>query len=124
MSLKLVIKNDERGNLIEIFKFPKPGIGQIFFSTSKPGVIRGNHYHARHLEKFCVIEGQGKIKLRNRETGEIKEYNVSGDNPEVVEMFMNWTHNIQNIGEGEMKLVAWSSEVFNPNDPDTFPEEI
>ena len=124
MSEKIIVKKDERGNLIEIFKFPKPEIGQIFFSTSKPGVIRGNHYHTRHLEKFCVIEGQGKIKLRSRETGERKEYNVSGDTPEVVEMFMNWTHNIQNIGKEEMKLIAWSSEVFNPNDPDTFFEEV
>jgi UDP-2-acetamido-2,6-beta-L-arabino-hexul-4-ose reductase len=124
MSENLIINKDGRGNLIEIFKFSEPQIGQIFFSTSKPGVIRGNHYHARHLEKFCVIEGLGKIKLRNRETGETKEYNVSGDNPEIVDMFITWTHNIKNIGEGEMKLIAWSSEVFNPNDPDTFPEEV
>lgn len=119
---ELEIKSDDRGNLIEVFKFPK--VGQVFYSTSKPGVIRGNHYHTRKIEQFCVVEGTAKIRLRNRETNEIKEYVVSGDVPKIVEMTLNWTHNIQNIGGGEMKLLVWSNEVFNPDDPDTFAEEV
>lgn len=122
MNEKLEIKQDERGKLIEIFKIP--GVEQIFYSTTKPGVIRGNHYHKRKIEKFCVIEGKAKIKLRNRETNEIEEYIVSGDKPEIVEMKINWTHNIENIGDNEMKLLVWVNEVFNPEDPDTFTEEV
>lgn len=124
MSEKLIIKEDERGKLVEIFKFPKPVTGQIFFSTSMPGVIRGNHYHKRKIEYFCVIEGIARIKLRNRDTNEVKECIVSGEAPEIVEMTINWTHNIQNISEGEMKLLVWANEVFNINDPDTFAEEV
>lgn len=124
MSEKLIVKKDERGNLIEIFKFPKPQTGQIFFSTSKSGVIRGNHYHTRKIEYFCVIEGTAKIKLRNRDTNEMKEYIVSGEAPEIVEMTINWTHNIQNIGDKEMKLLVWANEVFNIDDSDTFAEEV
>jgi hypothetical protein len=33
-------------------------------------------------------------------------------------------HSITNVGAGEMVLVVWSSEVFNPADPDTFTEEV
>lgn len=122
MSGKLEIKSDERGNLIEIFKFPD--IGQIFYSTTNPGFTRGNHYHNRKIERFCVVEGSALIRLRNRQTNEIKEYMVSGKNPEVVEMTLNWTHNIKNIGEGGMKLLVWVNEVFDPEDPDTFFEEV
>ncbi len=119
---QLEIKTDQRGNLVEVFKVP--GTGQMFYSTSKPGVVRGNHYHTRKIERFCVIEGQGKIRLRNRETGDVREYLVSGAAPEVIDMPINWTHNVQNVGEGEMTLLVWVNEVFDPNDPDTFAEEV
>lgn len=121
-SEKLEVKRDERGKLIELFKVPS--FGQVFYSTSKPGVVRGNHYHTKKIEKFCVIEGSAKIRLRNRETGEVEEFNVSGSVPEVVEMPINWTHNIENTGDNEMRLIVWVNEVFDPDNPDTFPEEV
>ena len=119
---KLEIKNDERGNFIEVFKIPE--FGQVSYSTTKPGVIRGNHYHTRKKEIFCVIEGEAKIRQRNRETNEIEEKIVFGNAPELVEMKLNWTHNIQNIGDKEMRLLIWISEIYNLNDSDTFFEEI
>lgn len=115
-------KEDERGYLVEAFKIPSAG--QLFYSVSKPGVVRGNHYHARKIEYFCVIEGEALIRLRNRDNGEIKEYNVSGQKPQVLAMTVNWTHNIKNTGVGEMKLLVWANEVFDPADPDTFKEEV
>lgn len=122
MSEKLEIKRDQRGDLIEVFKIP--GIGQVFYAITKPGAIRGNHYHKRKKEYFCVIEGKAEIKLRNRDNNEVEEHIVSGDNPEIVEMKINWTHNIKNINDTEMKLLVWTNEVFNPEDPDTYAEEV
>ena len=119
---KLEIKSDERGNFVEVFKVPN--FGQVSYSTTKPGVIRGNHYHTKKKEIFCVIEGKAKIKQRNRDNNKIEEKIVSGDAPELVEMKLNWTHNIQNIGDNEMKLLIWINEIYNPNDPDTFFEEV
>jgi UDP-2-acetamido-2,6-beta-L-arabino-hexul-4-ose reductase len=84
---KLEIKSDERGNFVEVFKIP--GFGQVSYSTTKPGAIRGNHYHTRKKEIFCVIEGEAKIRQRNRETNEIEEKIVSGSAPELVEMKLN-----------------------------------
>lgn len=119
---KLEIKTDERGNFVEVFKMPD--FGQVSYSTTKPGIIRGNHYHMRKKEIFCVIEGEAKIRQRNRETNEIEEKIVSGASLELVEMKLNWTHNIQNIGNMEMKFLIWINEIFNPNNPDTFYEEV
>jgi len=122
MNKKLEIKEDERGKLIEVFKIPN--FGQILYSTSRPGVVRGNHYHTRKQEKFCVVDGKAKISLRNRKTNELKEYYVSGEKPEVVDMIVSWTHNIENVGKDELKLLIWVNEIFDPNDPDTYSEKV
>lgn len=122
MNQKLTIHKDERGELFEMFKIPN--FGQVFYATSFPGVVRGNHYHTRKREVFCVVEGKGKISMRNRDSGEIKEYIVSGDQPEILEMPLNWTHNIENIGDQKMKLIVWTNEIFDPNDPDTYKEKV
>jgi len=122
MNKKLEIKSDERGNFVEVFKIP--GAGQVSYSTTKPSIVRGNHYHTRKIELFCVIEGKALIRMRNRENNEIREYEVSGEKPEIVETIINWTHNIKNIGDTEMKLLIWANEVFNPDNPDTFKEEV
>jgi len=118
----LEIKKDERGELFEVFKFSNTG--QIFYSSTEPGAVRGNHYHTRKKEVFCLIEGEAKIRQRNRETNEIEEKIVSGNTPELVEMKLNWTHNIQNIGNKKMKLLVWVNEIFNPSNSDTFPDII
>jgi UDP-2-acetamido-2,6-beta-L-arabino-hexul-4-ose reductase len=122
MREELEIKKDERGDLIEIFKIP--GFGQVYYVTAKPGIVRGNHYHSRKKEKFCVIEGSAKITLKNRETDEVITFSVSEKKPEVINIPPNWSHNIENTGENDMKLLAWANETYDPNDPDTYSEKI
>ncbi len=76
---QLTLKTDERGSFVEVFKLEKGG--QVSFSTTKPGITRGNHYHIRKNEKFCVVSGQASIKLRRIGTDKVIEYLVSGDKP-------------------------------------------
>ena len=71
-----------------------------------------------------MVEGEAEIGLRSRETGEKVMIRVSGSEPQVVDMPIGWTHNIKNTGDSEMKLLVWVNEVFNPDDPDTFYEEV
>ncbi|HUS96566.1 MAG TPA: NAD-dependent epimerase/dehydratase family protein, partial [Hyphomicrobiaceae bacterium] len=56
------LHSDERGSLFEVVKQEEGG--QVFFSTTKPGVTRGNHYHTRKMERFCVVQGEALIRLR------------------------------------------------------------
>ena len=116
------VHEDERGKLVEIFKIP--GVGQVLYSTTKPGVERGGHYHTRKEEKFCVVEGEGLIRQKDRGTGKIEEHRVSGKEPEVVELKKGWAHSIKNTGDKDMKLLIWVDEVYDPEDPDTFYEEL
>jgi UDP-2-acetamido-2,6-beta-L-arabino-hexul-4-ose reductase len=119
---KLKLNTDARGSFVEVFKYEKSG--QVSFSTTKPGITRGNHYHIRKNEKFCVVSGQASIKLRRIGTDKVIEYKVSGDEPSWVEMPIYYTHNITNIGDAELVTLFWINEHFNPNDPDTFYEEV
>jgi UDP-2-acetamido-2,6-beta-L-arabino-hexul-4-ose reductase len=118
----LKLNTDNRGSFVEVFKLENGG--QVSFSTTKPGITRGDHYHIRKNEKFCVVSGQASIKLRRIGTDKVIEYKVSGQNPSWVEMPIYHTHNITNIGNTELVTLFWINEHFNPNDPDTFFEKV
>lgn len=116
------MKTDNRGMLFELLK--SPHFGQIFVSTTKPGITRGNHYHDTKVEKFCVISGEANIKFRHILTNEIISYKVSGDKIQVVDIPPGYTHAIENTGDTEMIVLFWASEMFDPNRPDTYYEEV
>ncbi len=119
---KLEIKPSEQGNLFEIVRSNKPD--QVFFSTTIPGATRGNHYHTHKFERFCVIRGNAQITLRKLLTNETRVYDVSGEQPVVIDMPSYWTHNITNTGSDEMLAVFWISEQYDSNDPDTYYEPV
>ena len=48
---------------------------------SKPGVVRGNHYHNVKSEKFLVVEGEALVRLRRVDSDEVVERRVSGGWP-------------------------------------------
>jgi len=117
-----VLHADDRGSLFEVVK--QADAGQFFFSTTKPGITRGNHYHTRKMEKFCVVKGQAVIRLRKTGTDQMIEYHVSGDKPSIVEIPIFHTHNITNTGNTELLTLFWTDELFDPQDPDTFYEDV
>ena len=114
----LEIKSDARGSLAEFIKGKH--FGQIFVSRTKPGVTRGNHYHHTKTEKFFVVQGDGLIRMRAVEGGLIEEYPVTGNAYQVIDIPPGFTHSITNVGTGEMVTLFWSSEIFDPNRPDTY----
>lgn len=120
--ISLDLKTDNRGSFVEVIK-EKSG-GQSSFSTTHPGITRGNHYHTRKIERFCVLSGEASIKLRKIFTNEIIEYKVSGDKPVYVDMPTFYTHSIENIGNTELLTMFWINEFYDPNDPDTFMENV
>jgi UDP-2-acetamido-2,6-beta-L-arabino-hexul-4-ose reductase len=108
---------DQRGALAEILK--SPHFGQLFLSRTRPGVTRGNHFHHTKFEKFCVIEGDAVIRFRGVTGEHIMSYAVRGDEFRVVDIPPGYTHSIENVGTGEMIVLFWSSEMFDPLTPDT-----
>ena len=109
---------DNRGFFVEIVRANTSG--QFSFSTTKPGITRGNHFHTRKAERFAVIKGKASIQLRKIGTEEVVEYIIEGKNPAYVDMPIWHTHNISNIGDEELIALFWINEPYNSDDPDTY----
>lgn len=120
--VQLNLHVDYRGNLLEIIKTNSPG--QVFYSLTKPDITRGNHFHIRKIERFCVIQGKAVIKLRRVGTTNIIEYPVNGNNPAVVDIPVFYTHNITNVGKSDLLTFFWTNEFLNLDDADTYYEEV
>ena len=114
---------DERGSFTELLKTEK--CGQFSVNISKPGVTKGQHWHHTKWEFFIVVAGHGLIQQRKIGTGEVLEFEVSGDRIEAVHMLPGYTHNIINLSKTDnLVTVMWANETFDPNRPDTFFEEV
>lgn len=110
--------SDDRGSFVEIVRSNTSG--QFSFSTTKPGITRGNHFHTRKAERFAVIKGKALIQLRKVDSDEVVEYIIDGESPAFVDMPIWYTHNIKNIGEEELITLFWINEPYNQEDPDTY----
>ena len=122
LSYDLKMNVDNRGSFTEFIKTPDRG--QVSINISKPGIVKGNHWHQSKNEKFLVVSGKGVIRLRKIDESEIVEYYVSGDNLQVVDIPPGYTHNIENLGNIDMVTVMWANEKFDPEKPDTIFKEV
>lgn len=114
---------DDRGSFTELVH--TADCGQVSINISKPGIMKGQHWHNSKWELFIVVAGHGLIQERNIHTGETAEFEVSGDKIEVVHMIPGWTHNIINLSDTEnLVTVMTCNEIFNPSYPDTFFEPV
>jgi len=114
--------SDERGFFSEIIRTDIGG--QFSYSTTLPGITRGNHFHTRKIERFIVIEGKAKISLRKIGSTEVYEYLLNGENPSYVDMPIWYTHNITNIGSAPLITAFWINEPYNSEYADTYFENV
>ena len=121
-------KSDERGWLIEVLcgdaLVPEKEFGQIFVSVAPPGKVRGNHYHHRKIEWFCVPSGTGLLLIKDLETGEEMEIVMGENAPKTVKIPPGMVHAIKNTGDKDMVLLVYVNEQFDSADPDTIYQKI
>ncbi len=121
---------DERGHFTELLK--SKSAGQVSINVSKPGVIKGQHWHNSKWEIFMVVSGHGLIQERrlgmDPETGleyPVHEYEVSGEKIQAVQMLPGYTHNIINLSDDEdLVTVMWANEIFDETHPETYREIV
>jgi UDP-2-acetamido-2,6-beta-L-arabino-hexul-4-ose reductase len=119
---KFTQHTDNRGAFVEIARH---GIaGQTSFSTTVPGITRGNHFHTRKIERFAVIKGKALIQLRRIGTDEVHDFYLNGEEPAYVDMPIWYTHNIKNVGEDTLYTIFWINEPYDAGDPDTYFEVV
>lgn len=129
LAYPLRVNTDERGSFTEFLRTSDRG--QVSVNVSRPGVTKGNHWHHSKWERFLVVSGEALVRLRR--VGEdaegrpfpVDEYRVSGDEPTVVETAPGMAHSITNLsGTDDLVTVMWANEPFDPEDPDTYHEEV
>jgi len=119
---KLKLNTDQRGSFVETVKLNSGG--QVSFSTTVPGITRGNHFHTRKAERFAVIKGKARIELRRIGTDKIFKFDLDGKEPSFVDMPVWFTHNITNTGKDDLFTIFWINEFYYAKDPDTWFETI
>jgi dTDP-4-dehydrorhamnose 3,5-epimerase-like enzyme len=121
-------KSDERGYLFEIIssqrEFSPLKFGLIYYNVVNPGYIKGNHYHNRKTEWYCVVKGAALVKLFDRNTRLQKEVSLNAAKPQLLKINPGLVHNITNVGSDEMHFIGYIDEPYDKNDPDTFFEEL
>ncbi|MBW2058111.1 MAG: dTDP-4-dehydrorhamnose 3,5-epimerase family protein [Deltaproteobacteria bacterium] len=119
---------DERGRLMEILRTDDPlfrGFGQVYMTTTYPGVVKAWHYHKKQTDNVAVVRGMIKIALYDpREDsptrGEVNEFFVGEHAPALVQIPPRVFHGWKCIGEYEAIIVNIPTEVYNYQDPDEF----
>jgi len=119
---QLKLNTDNRGSFVETVKLHSGG--QVSFSTTVPGITRGNHFHTRKAERFAVIKGKARIDIRRIGTDKVISFDLDGKQPSFVDMPIWHSHNITNIGEEELYTIFWINEHFDVNDQDTYFEKV
>lgn len=115
-------RRDDRGHLVELVKTGSGG--QLFVSWTKPSITRGNHFHRRKIERFVVMEGKARIRMRKLFSSEVISIEVSGDSPVSVDIPTLHTHEITNTGDTLLLTAFWTDEIFNPSKPETYAEVV
>jgi len=122
-SFTLTPRSDARGSFTEVVRAAGGG-GQTSFSTTVPGVTRGQHYHRRKIERFTVLAGSGTMTMRRLFHDDVVTVRASGGSPVSVDMPTMWAHAIANDGDETLTTLFWSNELFDPQAPDTVPENV
>ncbi len=125
---KLNVIADERGRLMEMLRADDDlfiRFGQIYLTTTYPGVVKGWHYHKKQIDHFVVVRGMMKIVLYDSRKdsatyGEINEFFI-GDHNQVLLQIPNLVyHGFKCIGEHEALVINCTTEPYSHSDPDEY----
>jgi UDP-2-acetamido-2,6-beta-L-arabino-hexul-4-ose reductase len=117
------LRSDARGVLFECLR-GHGGQAQVFCSSTRPGGVRGEHFHRRKVERFLVLRGTGQIMLRRLFHGTVVRFDVSGERPAIVDMPTMWAHSIVNTGSDELLTLFWADELLDLANSDTYTERV
>lgn len=119
---------DERGRLMEMLRcddqvFDK--FGQVYMTTTYPGVIKGWHYHKLQSDNIVVVRGMLKIALYDgREDSptkeEVNEFFAGEYRPILVHVPVGVYHGWKCISETEAIVINVVSEPYRYDNPDEY----
>jgi dTDP-4-dehydrorhamnose 3,5-epimerase-like enzyme len=118
----LLLHSDARGVVFEPLELEQIALQRnAHVVISKPGVVRGNHYHLLGAEIIAVM---GPARVRFKESDEIRDIDVPVDKVYRFTFPPHVPHAIKNLAEQPNILVAFNSCSHDPENPDTVEETL
>jgi dTDP-4-dehydrorhamnose 3,5-epimerase len=124
----LAVIPDERGRLQEILRADDDGFkkfGQVYISTTYPGVVKAWHLHKVQEDNFCCVKGMVKLVLYDSRDpsptkGTLTEYFLGEHNPMLVRVPAGVYHGWKCISEDESIVVNIPTEAYKREAPDEY----
>jgi len=119
---------DERGRLMEILRSDDDiftQFGQVYMTTTYPGVVKAWHYHKKQEDFIACIKGMIKLVLYDdREgsppRGQIDEFYVGDHKPRLVRVPRMVYHGWKCISLDEALIINAPTMVYDYREPDEF----
>jgi len=119
---------DERGRLGEIIRADDPWFekfGQVYFTTTYPGVVKAWHFHRLQTDHFYTVRGVIKLGMYDARDdsptkGEVNEIYMSEHLPSLVRIPPGVYHGWMNVGDIESIVVNMTTECYNYKQPDEY----
>ena len=112
----------ESGTFQELIHKDDVVFGQISYLVIYPGHTRGGHYHKRKAEWFMLLKGECVLIVKGVNV-DIMNRQVDMERKELYPCHPFEKHWVHNTGTEPVEMLVVSSEVYNPNDPDTIKED-
>ncbi|MBD3413428.1 MAG: dTDP-4-dehydrorhamnose 3,5-epimerase [Candidatus Aminicenantes bacterium] len=123
---KLKVIPDERGRLMEIMRrddelFEK--FGQVYMSTTYPGVVKAWHLHKNQIDNVCCVHGMIKLALYDgREDSptykQVDQFYLGVHNPMLVQIPEKVYHGWMCTSEAEALIINIPTQVYSYEKPD------
>jgi len=123
MTAKIQISELSNSGDVRGFSFTAPAAGLAFvgrmsdvhLASTKPGAVRGNHYHLRRREAIVVLPGtKWSLHWDEDENAAAQHRSFDGSSAVLVLVSPGASHAVRNDGDSLMWLVAISSETYDP----------
>ncbi|HNQ77890.1 MAG TPA: dTDP-4-dehydrorhamnose 3,5-epimerase family protein [Acidobacteriota bacterium] len=125
---KLNLIPDDRGRLMEILRTDDEAFdqfGQVYLSTTYPGVVKAWHFHKLQKDNFACVKGMIRLVLADtRESsptkGEINEFYIGELNPTLVQVPIGVYHGWKCVGTEEAFIINVCTKTYNYKEPDEY----
>jgi UDP-2-acetamido-2,6-beta-L-arabino-hexul-4-ose reductase len=119
---ELSLHSDARGVVFEPLELEQIVLQRnTHVVISKPGVVRGNHYHLLGTEIMAVM---GPARVRFKEDEEIRDIDIPAEKVYRFTFPPHVPHAIKNLGKQPNILIAFNTSVHDPENPDTVEETL
>ncbi len=123
---RLRVMPDERGRLTEILRKDDElfrGFGQVYVTTTYPGVVKAWHMHRKQTDNFACVAGMIKVALYDgREgsptRGQVDQIYLGVHNPVLLQVPAGIYHGWMCVSDEEAVIVNVPTEVYVYDAPD------